>query len=162
MIRQRALAWAAVLALVVTVSIAPIPTRFLASPVALAQDDSAADAGEPTDLAIVALQCAEAPNTEALTSFFTDGTAPNECAPAVDVEITVTEDGDPVPGSPLTTDDSGTVTLPISLGSAIEVREDPKSLPSGYEPLTQEANGVPYANPVRLDPAVAGAAVLFV
>ena len=69
MIRQRALAWAAVLALVATVPIAPLPTRFSA-PVALAQDDSAADAGEPTDLAIVALQCAEAPAAEALTSFF--------------------------------------------------------------------------------------------
>ena len=44
----------------------------------------------------------------------------------------------------------------------VTVKEDPKSLPSGYEPLTQEANGVPYANPVRLDSAVAGAAVLFV
>ena len=42
------------------------------------------------------------------------------------------------------------------------MREDPKSLPAGYEPLTQEANGVPYANPVQLDSAVAGAAVLFV
>ena len=50
----------------------------------------------------------------------------------------------------------------VGLGSAVEVREDPKSLPAGYEPLTQEANGVPYANPVRLDSAVADAAVLFV
>src|SRR5215207_6524517 len=162
MIRQRALAWAAVLALVASVQIAPLPTRFSAPVAALAQDDSAADAGEPTDLAIVALHCAEAPAAEALTSFFTDGAAPTECAPAVGVTVSVTEDGDPIPGSPFTTDDSGTVTLPISLGSAIEVREDPKSLPSGYKPLTQEANGVPYANPVRLDPAVAGAAVLFV
>src|SRR5215204_2932267 len=120
MIRQRALAWAAVLALVVTVPIAPIPAQFSVSAVALSQDDSAADADEPTDLAVVALNCAEAPNTEALTSFFTDGTTPNECAPAVGVTVSVTEDGDPVPGSPFTTDDSGTVTLPISLGSAIE------------------------------------------
>ena len=78
------------------------------------------------------------------------------------VTIAVTENGDPVPGSPFTTDVAGTLTLPVSLGSAVEVREDPKSLPAGYEPLTQEANGVPYANPVQLDPAVAGAAVLFV
>ena len=52
--------------------------------------------------------------------------------------------------------------LPVRLGSAVEVREDPKSLPAGYKPLTQEANGVPYANPVQIDSAVAGAAVLFV
>ena len=76
--------------------------------------------------------------------------------------VSVTENGDPVPGSPFTTDFSGTVTLPVSLGSAVEVREDPKSLPAGYEPLAQEANGVPYANPVQARPAVAGAAVLFV
>jgi hypothetical protein len=161
MIRQRALAWAAVLALVATVPIAPLPTRFSA-PVALAQDDSAADAGEPTDLAIVALLCAEAPAAEALTSFFTDGAAPTECAPAVGVEIAVTENGAPVAGSPFTTDVAGSLVLPVGLGSAVEVREDPTSLPAGYEPLTQEANSVPYANPVQLDPAVAGAAVLFV
>ena len=84
MIRQRALAWAAVLALVATVSIAPLPARF-AAPVssALAQEDSAAAAGEPTDLAIAALQCDEAPATEALTSFFSTGAAPTTCAPAV-------------------------------------------------------------------------------
>ena len=52
--------------------------------------------------------------------------------------------------------------VPVGLGSAVEVREDPKSLPTGYEPLSGEANGVPYANPVQLDAAVAGAAVLFV
>jgi hypothetical protein len=162
MIRQRALAWAAVLALVATVPIAPLPTRISASVVALAQGDSAADVGEPTDLAIVALHCAEAPAAEALTSFFTDGAAPADCAPAVGVTIAVTENGAPVAGSPFTTDVSGTLTFPVGLGSAVEVREDLKSLPAGYEPLTREANGVPYANPVRLDPAVAGAAVLFV
>src|SRR5215207_6370474 len=162
MIRQRALAWAAVLALVASVQIAPLPTRFSAPVAALAQDDSAADAGEPTDLAIVALHCAEAPAAEALTSFFTDGAAPTECAPAVGVTIAVTEDGAPVAGSPLTTDVSGSLVLPVDLGSAVEVREDPKSLPAGYKPLTQEANNVPYANPVQLDSAVAGAAVLFV
>ncbi len=163
MIRQRALAWAAVLALVATVSIAPLPARFSA-PVtsALAQGDSAADAGEPADLAIAALHCAEAPATEALTSFFTTGAAPSACSPAVGVTISVSENGAPVPGSPFTTDVAGTVVLPVSLGSAVEVREDPQSLPSGYEPLTQEANGVPYANPVQIDSAVAGAAVLFV
>ena len=51
MIRQRALAWAAVLALVATVSIAPLPIRFSAPVAALAQGDSAADDGESTDLA---------------------------------------------------------------------------------------------------------------
>src|SRR5215213_2443915 len=165
MIRQRALAWAAVLALVATVLIAPLPlplaTRF-AAPVALAQDDSAAGAGEPTDLAVVALHCDAAPAAEALTSFFTDGAAPTECSPAVGVAIAVTENGAPVSGSPFTTDVSGSITLPVKLGSAVEVREDPKSLPAGYKPLTQEANSVPYANPVQLDSAVAGAAVLFV
>ena len=126
MIRQRALAWAAVLALVATVPIAPLPTRFSASVVALAQDDSAADAGEPTDLAIVALHCAEAPATEALTSFFTNGTRPTRCAPAVGVAIAVTENGDPVPGSPFTTDVAGTLTLPVGLGSAVEVERRPE------------------------------------
>src|SRR5918993_3059599 len=158
MIRQRAIAWAAVLALVATVQIAPLPTRFSDPFAALAQDDSAADAGEPTDLAIVALHCAEAPAAEALTSFFTDGAAPAECAPAVGVTIVVTENGAPVSGSPFTTDVSGALTLPVDLGSAVEVREDPKSLPAGYEPLTREANGVPYTNPVRLHPAGAGGA----
>ncbi len=61
MIRQRALAWAAVLALVATVQSAPLPARFSASGAALAQDDSSAGTGEATDLAIVALHCAEAP-----------------------------------------------------------------------------------------------------
>src|SRR5829696_10378569 len=162
MIRQRALAWVALLALVVTAQVAPLPTRFSAPVVALALEDAAADAGEPTDLAIVALHCAEAPATEALTSFLSSATPPTGCAPAVGVAVAVTENGNPVPGSPLTTDVAGTLTVPVSLGSAIEVREDPKSLPAGYEPLTQEANGVPYANPVSLDSAVAGAAVLFV
>jgi hypothetical protein len=162
MIRQRALAWAAVLALVASVQFAPLPAQFSAPVAALAQDDSAADAGEPTDLAIVALHCAEAPAAEALTSFFTDGAAPTACAPAVGVTIAVTENGAPLAGSPFTTDVSGSLVLPVGLGSAVEVREDPKSLPAGYEPLAREANGVPYANPVQLDSAVAGAAVLFV
>src|SRR3954452_24168708 len=161
MIRQRALAWAAILALMATWTVAPLSTRFSA-PVALAQEDSAADAGEPTDLAIVALHCAEAPAAEALTSFFASATLPTKCAPAVGVSIAVTENGDPVSGSPFTTDVAGTLTVRVGLGSAVEVREDPKSLPAGYEPLTREANGVPYANPVPLDSAVAGAAVLFV
>ena len=162
MIRQRALAWAAVLALVATVQIAPLPPQYTVSGAALAQDESASDAGQPTDLAIVALHCAEAPAAEALTSYFANATLPSRCAPAVGVAIAVTENGDPVPGSPFTTDVAGTLTLPVGLGSAVTVEEDPKSLPAGYEPLTLEANGVPYANPVQLDPAVAGAAVLFV
>jgi hypothetical protein len=163
MIRQRALAWAAALALAATVSMAPLPARFSA-PVtsALAQGDSAAEAGEPTDLAIAALHCAEAPATEALTSFLTTGAAPSACSPAVGVTISVSENGAPVPGSPFTTDVAGIVVLPVSLGSAVEVGEDPQSLPSGYEPLTQEANGVPYANPVQIESATADAVVLFV
>jgi hypothetical protein len=162
MIRQRALAWATVLALVATVVVAPLSPRYSPSVAALAQDDSTADAGEPTDLAIVALHCAEAPAAEALTSYFTSATPPTMCAPAVGVGIAVSENGDPVPGGPFTTDVDGTLIIPVGLGSAIEVREDPKTLPAGYAPLTQEANGVPYANPVQLDSAVAGAAVLFV
>ena len=164
MIRQRALAWAAVLALVATIQIAPLPLapRIAASGVALAQADSATDGGEPTDLAVVALHCAEAPGTEALTSFFSGGTLPPRCAPAVGVAIAVTENGAPVPGSPFTTDVAGTLAVPVGLGSAVEVREDPKSLPAGYAPLTKEANDVSYANPVRVDPAVAEAAVLFI
>ncbi len=162
MIRQRALALASVLALVATIQTAPLSPQFSASVAARAQDTSAADAGEPTDLAIVALHCAEAPDTEALTSFFASATIPTRCAPAVGVAIAVTENGAPVPGSPFTTDVAGTLAVPVGLGSAVEVREDSKSLPAGYEALTREANGVPYANPVQLDPAVAGAAVLFV
>src|SRR5215213_5352196 len=163
MIRQRALAWAVVLALVATVQIAPLPTR-LPTPftAALAQGDPAADAGKPTDLAIVALHCAEAPATEALTSFFASASSPARCAPAVGVAIAVTENGDPVPGSPFTTDVDGSLVVGVGLGSEVTVKEDPKSIPSGYQPLTQEAKGVPYANPVRLDSAVADAAVLFV
>ena len=87
MIRQRALAWATVLALVATVVVAPLSPRFSPPVAALAQDDSAADAGEPTDLAIVALHCAEAPAAEALTSYFTSATPPTRCAPAVGVAI---------------------------------------------------------------------------
>src|SRR5215218_5036958 len=112
MIRQRALAWVALLALVVTAQVAPLPTRFSAPVVALAQEDSAA--GDPTDLAIVALHCAEAPATEALTSFLSSATPPTGCAPAVGVAVAVTENGDPVPGSPFTTDVAGTLTVAIS------------------------------------------------
>ena len=128
----------------------------------LAQDASAAEAGEPTDLAVVALQCADAPAAETLTSFFSSGTPPGGCAPAVGVSIAVTENEKPLSGSPFTTDTDGTLAVRVGLGSAVTVKEDPKSLPSGYEPITQEANGVPYANPVQLDSATAEAAVLFV
>lgn len=162
MIRQRALAWAAILGLIVSIQIAPLPARFSLSSAALAQDNAAAGAGDPTDLAIVALHCANAPDTEALTSFFSSGVAPTGCEPAVGVGIAVTEEGSAVSGSPFTTDVSGAVVVPVSLGAAIGISEDQDSLPAGYEPLTQEANGVPYANPVHLDAAVAGAAVLFV
>ena len=37
----------------------------------------------------------------------------------------------------------------VGLGSAVTVKEDPKSLPSGYEPLTRGVKDVPYANPVQ-------------
>jgi hypothetical protein len=163
MIRQRALAWAVVLALVATVQIAPVPTRFSA-PVgtALAQDAPAAGAGEPTDLAVAALHCTEAPAAEALSTFLATGTPPAGCAPAVGVVVAVEEDGSALPGSPFATDVTGTLAVPVGLGSAVTANEDVKSLPPGYEPLTQEANGVPYANPVKLDSATAGAAVLFV
>jgi hypothetical protein len=163
MIRQRALAWAVVLALVATVQIAPVPTRFSA-PVgtALAQDAPAAGSGEPTDLAVAALHCTEAPAAEALSTFLATGTPPAGCAPAVGVVVAVEEDGSALPGSPFATDVTGTLAVPVGLGSAVTANEDVKSLPPGYEPLTQEANGVPYANPVKLDSATAGAAVLFV
>ena len=127
----------------------------------LAQD-TPAGAGEPTDLAVVALQCADAPATEALTSFFRSGTPPSGCGPAPGVDIAVTENEKPLSGSPFRTDSAGTLAVRVGLGSEVTVKEDPTSLPSGYEPLTQEVNGVPYANPVQLDSAVAGAAVLFV
>lgn len=127
----------------------------------LAQDTPAGE-GEPTDLAVVALQCADAPATDALTSFFSSGTPPGGCEPAAGVDIAVTENEKPLSASPFRTDTSGTLAVQVGLGSKVTVKEDPKSLPSGYEPLTQKVNGVPYANPVELDSAVAGAAVLFV
>ena len=161
--RPCALRWAATLALVATVAMAPLPARLLApNSLALAQETSAVDAGEPADLAIAALHCAEAPAAEALTAFFATGETPGGCSPAVGVTVAVSEDDAPIPGSPAATDINGIAVLPVSLGSAVEVREDPASLPDGYAPLTQEANGVPYANPVTIDAAVAGAAVLFV
>jgi hypothetical protein len=161
--RQRALAWAAVLALVFAVQLAPLPIGIpdLATAV-LAQDATSNEASESTDLAVVALHCAEAPAADSLASYLATGAPPAGCAPAVGVAVTVTEDDAPLPGSPFATDVTGTLGVPVRLGSAVEVREDPGSLPAGYEPLAGEANGVPYANPVRLDSAVAGAAVLFV
>ena len=63
---------------------------------------------------------------------------------------------------PVQTDTAGTLGVRVGLGSSVTLREDPSSLPFGYEPLTQEANGVPYANPVQLDSAAAGTAALFV
>ena len=163
MMRQRALAWAAILALILAIQIAPLPIRlpsFIAT--ALAQDTTVAEAGEPTDLAVVALHCAEAPAAEALASFFATGAPPAGCAPAVGVAVAVEENGTPLPGSPFTTDVTGALGVSVGLGSSVLVNEDPESLPAAYEPLSGEVNGVPYANPVRLDSAVAGAAVLFV
>jgi hypothetical protein len=163
MIRQRALAWAAVLAIVVALQMASLPIQPLAAGAAsLAQDSPDVEAGQPTDLAVVALHCAAAPAAEALTSFFSTGAVPTGCAPAVGVSIAVTENGSPHSGSPFTTDASGTLGVRVGLGSSVTLREDPESLPTGYEPLTQEANGVPYANPVQLDSAAAGTAALFV
>lgn len=163
MIRQRALAWAAVLALVVALQMASLPIRPLPVIAAsVAQDSPDADAGQPVELAVVALHCAAAPAAEALTSFFATGAAPAGCAPAVGVSIAVVENGTPLSGSPFTTDTSGTLGVRIGLGSVVTLREDPRSLPAGYEPLTREANGVPYANPVQLGSAEAGTAALFV
>ncbi|HET7095542.1 MAG TPA: hypothetical protein VFI22_18770, partial [Thermomicrobiales bacterium] len=165
MFRLRALAWAAVLALAVAALLASLPLGRSPSPfaaIAAAQSAPAAQAGTPTDLALVALYCAEPPAADALTSFFTSGTAPKGCAPAVGVRFDVTENGSALAGSPFQTDTTGAVGVQVGLGSAVTVREDPKSLPAGYEPLTQDANGVPYANPVRLDSAAAGTAALFV
>ncbi len=163
MIGQRALAWAAVLALVVALQMASVPIQPLAAVAASqTQDSPDVEAGQPTDLAVVALHCDAAPAAEALTSFFSTGAAPTGCAPAVGVSIAVTENGSRHSGSPFTTDASGTLGVPVGLGSSVTLREDPESLPTGYEPLTQEANGVPYANPVQLDSAAAGTAALFV
>jgi hypothetical protein len=128
----------------------------------MAQGTPAAKAGTPTDLAIVALHCAEAPAAEALTNYFASGTPPSGCAPAVGVRVAIEENGKPLTGSPFTTDTVGTLGARVGAGSAVEVREDPKSLPAGYESLSQEANGVPYANPVRIDSVEAGVAALFV
>ena len=128
----------------------------------LAQDASGADAGEATDLAVVTLQCADAPEAATLTSFFSSGTPPSGCAPAVGVSVAVTENEKPLSGSPFITDTDGSLVVRVGLGSAVTVKEDAKSLPSGYEPLTRGAKDVPYANPVQLDSAVAEAAVLFV
>jgi hypothetical protein len=161
--RQRALVWAIVLTLILAAQLAALPSRF-SIPVAsaLAQGATEPETGEPTDLAVVALHCAEAPTADALASYFDTGVSPAGCAPAVGAAIDVMEDETALPGSPFQTDVAGSLFVPIGLGSAVEVREDPESLPAGYEPLKGEANGVPYANPVQLDAAVAGAAVLFV
>ena len=58
----------------------------------------------PTDLAVVTLQCADAPEAATLTSFFSSGTPPSGCAPAVGVSIAVTENEKPLSGSPFITD----------------------------------------------------------
>ena len=150
MIWQRALAWAAVLALVATVSIAPLPARILALVVALAQDDSATDAGEPTDLAVVALNCAEAPNTEALTSFFTDGTPPNECAPPRSDRLRHGEWGSG-PRQPVHDRRLRYGHAPRQPGLRDRGERRPEVAAGWIRALTQEANGVPYANPVQLD-----------
>src|SRR3954468_24784767 len=102
MIRQRVLTWAAVLALVATVQIAPLPAQYPVPVAALAQE-TPPDPGESTDLAVVALHCADAPTTEALTSFFGNGTPPSGCAPGVGVTVAVEEDGSALPGSPFAT-----------------------------------------------------------
>ena len=104
MFRQRALAWAAVLALIATVRSHPYQLGFRRPSPRRWPRRLHRRGGQPTDLAIAALQCDEAPATEALTSFFSTGAAPTTCAPAVGVKIAVTENGDPVSGSPFTTD----------------------------------------------------------
>jgi hypothetical protein len=128
----------------------------------LAQEAAEPESGAPTDLAIIALHCAEAPAADALTTYFATGAPPEACAPAVGVAIGVMENDAALPGSPFRTDVTGSVVVPVGLGSQVEVVEDAESLPDGYESLVGEANGVPYANPVHLESAVAGAAVLFV
>ncbi|HEU5431009.1 MAG TPA: hypothetical protein VFU81_05065, partial [Thermomicrobiales bacterium] len=151
------------LALVAAIFLAAPPLGHSSFVVAVAaQSAPAAQAGAPTDLALVALYCAEPPAADTLTSFFTNGTPPKGCASAVGVRFDVTENGSALAGSPFQTDTTGAVGVQVGLGSAVTVREDPKSLPSGYEPLTQNANGVPYANPVQLDSAAAGTAALFI
>ncbi len=160
--RHRALALAVVLVVVCLVPIAPRSLGAFVPVSALAQEAAEPEPGSPTDLAIIALHCAEAPAADALTSYFATGAPPDACAPAVGVAITVSEGDAALPDSPFRTDVAGSLLVPVGLGSQVEVAEDPESLPDGYEPVIGEANGVPYANPVRLDAAVAGAAVLFV
>lgn len=162
MSRRRAFAMAVVLVVVCLVPFAPRSLGLFVPISALAQEAAEPASGDPTDLAIVALHCAEAPAADALTSYFATGAPPEACAPAVGVAIIVSEDDAALPDSPFRTDVAGSLLVPVALGSQVEVAEDPESLPDGYEPLIGEANGVPYANPVRLDAAVAGAAVLFV
>jgi hypothetical protein len=162
MIRQRVLTLGAVLALLVSVQIAPLPIRPAAPFAAMAQGTPTATAGTPTDLAVVALQCAEAPSADALATYFASGAPPTGCAHAAGVRVAIEENAKPLSGSPFTADTAGTLGVRVGAGSAVEVREDPKSLPAGYEPLDQEANGVPYANPIRIDSAEAGVAALFV
>jgi hypothetical protein len=160
--RHRALGLAVVLVVVCLVPIAPSSLGLITPISVLAQDAGEPEAGAPTDLAVVALHCAEAPAADALTSYFATGTPPEACAPAVGVAIIVSENDAALPNSPFRTDVAGSLVVPVGLGSQVEVAEDAESLPDGYEPLIGEANSVPYANPVRLDEAVAGAAVLFV
>ena len=79
MIRQRALAWAAVLALVATVQVAPLPLQLDSrppSPHSPRTTPPLMPASQPI-WQIVALHCAEAPAAEALTSFFTRWSGPD-------------------------------------------------------------------------------------
>jgi predicted ester cyclase len=72
------------------------------------------------------------------------------------VAIAVEENGNPVPGSPFTTDAEGRVAISVALDSLVVVTEDSETVPRGYVPLTEEASGVAYANPVQLDPVTEG------
>src|SRR5204863_4478244 len=103
MIWRRALAGMAALALVAAIHISLPPDWLTAAVAAQPQSTSVPNSGQPTDLAILAMYCAEAPAADALTSFFTSGATPKGCAPAVGVAIAVEENGTLLPGSPFAT-----------------------------------------------------------
>ena len=161
MIWQRALAWAAVLALVATV-LDRTPTSSILAPVSRASpgrlrrccwraDRSSGRGAE--------LRRGSQDGGAHLVLYHRD--AAERVRAAVGVTVAVTENGDPVPGSPFTTDTPVRSRSPSAWAPRRGERR-PEVAAGWIRAPSQEANGVPYANPVRLDSAVAGAAVLFV
>jgi steroid delta-isomerase-like uncharacterized protein len=137
-------------------AIAAPPLQLQASLSAAQENDLTPESRGVIDLPVTALICAEAPSSEGLGQFYTSGALPTGCDPAPGVGIIVEENGDLVPGGPFTTDADGRVLVHLASGSVATVTEDSGTVPREYEPLTQEVNGVAYANPVRLDPVTEG------